>query len=56
MHTQVCATLGVLLRAALTERLPPPETIRVLRCVSALLRKHVNLAPDKCAALFQVCC
>ncbi len=51
---QVCTTLGALLRAALAEKLSPPDTFRVLRCVGAVLRKHVTLAPDKCALFFQV--
>ncbi len=52
--TQVCQTLGILLKLALAEKLPPPDTIKVLRCVGAVLRKHVTLAPDKCALFFQV--
>jgi hypothetical protein len=30
------------------------DTLRVLRCVGAMLRKHVTLAPDKCALFFKV--
>ena len=55
---QVCALLEGLLRSALDPDVDPASIMDarlVVRCVGAVLRKHVSLAPDKCAVFLQVC-
>lgn len=54
---QVCALLEGLLRSALEPNVDPGsyrDVLLVIRCVGVILRRHVTLAPDKCASYVQV--
>lgn len=57
LSAQVCGVLGQLLHSALDPNVDGASIMDVrlvVRCVGALLRKHIALAPDKCAELLQV--
>ena len=54
---QVCPFLEGMLRSALEPNVDPgslPDVRLVVRCTGAVLRRHNQLAPDKCSFYIQV--
>ena len=56
-HPQVCPFLELMLRSALEPNVDPnslADVRLVVRCTGAVLRRHNQLAPDKCSFYIQV--